>query len=132
MQKVTMKYRVPYADTDQMQVVYYGNYLTYFERIRNEVLRSTGFSYRQLEETGYTLPVKEAHVNYYAPASYDDLLEISGWCGMLRGVKLTIHCEVRRDNKLLADGHTLHVCCDLKTMKPVRPPDHLMKLIANL
>ncbi len=126
MSKVSIPYRVPYADTDQMQVVYYGNYLTYFERIRNEVLRSAGFSYRELEAMGYALPVKEARVNYHAPATYDDLLELSGWCESLKGVRLTIRCEVRRDGVLLADGYTLHACCELKSMRPVRPPQILI------
>jgi len=127
MRKETIQYRVPYADTDQMQVVYYGNYLTYFERIRNEVLRPAGFSYRELEAMGYALPVKEAHVNYYAPATYDDLLQISGWCESFKGVRLTIRCEVRRGDELLADGYTLHICCDLKTMRPARPPEKLLE-----
>lgn len=129
MKKVTIQYRVPYADTDQMRVVYYGNYLTYFERCRNEVLRSFGFSYKELEAMGFTLPVKEAHVNYYAPATYDDLLEITGWCEALKGVRLKICCEVRRDGDLLADGHTIHANCDIKTMKPARPPRALRDIL---
>ena len=63
----SIKYRVPYADTDMMGVVYYGNYLTLFERCRNELMRSTGPSYKQLEEGGVMLPVIEAHVDYKSP-----------------------------------------------------------------
>jgi acyl-CoA thioester hydrolase len=61
MKKVSISYRVPYADTDQMGVVYYANYLVYFERLRNELVRAGGRSYRQWEEDGITLPVIEAH-----------------------------------------------------------------------
>ena len=129
MNKVTIQYRVPYADTDQMQVVYYGNYLTYFERSRNEVLRSVGFSYRELEEMGFALPVKEAHVNYRSPATYDDLLEITGWCESFKGVRLKICCEVRRDGELLAEGYTIHANCDIKTMRPTRPPKKLLDAV---
>jgi acyl-CoA thioester hydrolase len=129
MNKVTIQYRVPYADTDQMQVVYYGNYLTYFERSRNEVLRAVGFSYKELEAMGFALPVKEAHVNYRASATYDDLLEITGWCESFKGVRLKICCEVRRDGELLAYGYTIHANCDIKTMKPVRPPKKLLDII---
>ena len=75
MKKVTIEYRVPYADTDQMGVVYYGNYLTLFERARNELMRGSGFTYARMEtEGGAMLPVVEAHVDYHAPARYDDLL----------------------------------------------------------
>ncbi len=129
MKKVTIQYRVPYADTDQMQVVYYGNYLTYFERSRNELLREMGFSYKELEALGYALPVKEAHVNYLAPATYDDLLEITGWCESFKGVRLKICCEVRRGGLLLADGYTVHANCDIKTMRPVRPPQAMRDVV---
>ncbi|NQZ58345.1 MAG: acyl-CoA thioesterase, partial [Lentisphaeraceae bacterium] len=69
-----MTYRVPYADTDQMGVVYYANFLTYFERVRNEFFRELKYSYRKLEQQGVMLPVVEAHCNYKQPALYDDLL----------------------------------------------------------
>ncbi|MDD2598797.1 MAG: thioesterase family protein [Kiritimatiellae bacterium] len=131
MKKVTIQYRVPYADTDQMQVVYYGNYLTYFERSRNELLREMGFSYKELEAMGCALPVKEAHVNYLLPAAYDDLLEITGWCEFFQGVRMKIRCEVRRNGQLLAEGYTLHATCDIKTMRPARPPQALRDAIAG-
>ena len=72
-----MEYRVPYADTDMMGYVYYGNYLTLFERSRNELMRATGYTYAEMEkEGGAMLPVVEAHVDYHAPARYDDLLTV--------------------------------------------------------
>jgi len=123
--RVTLSYRVPYADTDQMGVVYYANYLAFFERGRNELLRACGTTYRLLEEKGIGLPVAEAHVQYHAPATYDDLVEITAWCEAFRGVRLTIRCEVRRDGKLLADGCTVHAVVDLRALRPVRPPAEL-------
>lgn len=125
----TITYRVPYADTDQMQVVYYANYLVYFERLRNELLRASGLTYRELEAQGIALPVLESHVNYHAPAHYDDLLEISGWCEEAKGVRLKICCEVLRDGQLLVDGHTVHACVNIKTLRPTKPtPDFLRAL----
>ncbi len=118
-------YRVPYADTDQMGVVYYANYLTYFERCRNELLRSTGFTYRELEERGLGLPVVEAHVAYRAPARYDDLLELSGSVAEARGCRIRIDCAVSREGQLLATGHTVHCCMDLRSRRPVRVPPEL-------
>lgn len=123
--KVTIQYRVPYADTDQMHVVYYANYLAYFERNRNELIRETGVTYKELETKGYALPVVEAHVNYHAPATYDDLLDLTAWVDELKGVRLTIRCEVRRGDKLLVSGHTVHAIVDIKTMRPVRHTEEL-------
>ncbi len=119
--RVTIDYRVPYADTDQMHVVYYANYLAFFERGRNELLRACGLSYRELEADGIGLPVAEAHVIYHAPATYDDCLRITAWCEGIKGVRLTIRCEVRRDGQLLVEGYTVHAVADLKTLRPTRP-----------
>lgn len=115
-----MTYRVPYADTDQMGVVYYANYLTYFERCRNELLRATGFTYREMESRGVGLPVVEAHVDYKAPAFYDDLLELVGTVASAQGCRIRIDCRVLREGQLLASGYTVHCCMDLATRKPVR------------
>ena len=120
-QKVTITYRVPYADTDQLHVVYYANYLAYFERARNELMRHQGLTYRELEAMGQALPVLEAVVHYHAPATYDDLLEITTWVENLKGVRLTIRCEVHCNGKLLVDGHTIHAVVDIKTLRPARP-----------
>ena len=125
-QRVTLQYRVPYADTDQMRVVYYGNYLTYFERGRNELLRACGMTYREMENTGIALPVLEAQVHYHAPATYDDLLDITVWCSEFKGVRLKICCEIKRDGKLLAEGYTIHAHVDIRTLKPLRPSSQLL------
>ena len=68
MKKIKMEYRVPYADTDQMGVVYYGNYLTLFERARNELMRACGYTYKDCEAEGWALPVTHAEVDYRRPA----------------------------------------------------------------
>ncbi|MEI6645057.1 MAG: thioesterase family protein [bacterium] len=127
--KVTIPYRVPYADTDQMHVVYYANYLAYFERNRNELIRETGVTYKELETMGYALPVVEAHVNYHAPATYDDLLDLTAWVEELKGVRLTIRCEVKRGGKLLVSGHTIHAIVDIKTLRPVRHTEELRRML---
>lgn len=115
-------YRVPYADTDQMGVIYYANYLVYFERARNETLREHHGSYRDFEALGFLLPVVECHCRYHAPGHYDDLLDLSGWFEPLSPVRIAAHCEVRRGDALLASGHTVHVCLDARSRKPVRLP----------
>ena len=123
--KKTIQYRVPYADTDQMGVVYYANYLIYFERLRNELLRASKASYKDIEESGIMLPVIEALCKYKKPASYDDLLDLSGWVEEIKGAKVKICCEVRKDEQLLAEGYTIHACIDTEKRHPVRPPKSL-------
>src|SRR5688572_6809365 len=68
--------RVRYSETDRMGVVYYANYLVWFEVARAELLRTLGWSYREMEETGVFLPVIEAHCQYLRPARYDDEIEV--------------------------------------------------------
>ena len=127
----SIKYRVPYADTDMMGVVYYGNYLTLFERCRNELMRSTGPSYKQLEEGGVMLPVIEAHVDYKSPAKYDDVLTVTGWLAEARGVRIKVRCVVYRGEELLASGYTVHCCVSTGTKRPVRVPEFFLNLVAE-
>ena len=122
----SIEYRVPYADTDMMGVVYYGNYLTLFERCRNELMRKTGMTYKQLEIDGAMLPVIEAHVNYKHPAKYDDLLKVTAWMDLIEGARIRIKCTVECDGVLLATGHTVHCCVSTKTMRPMRIPKFMI------
>ena len=131
MLKITMQYRVPYADTDQMGVVYYGNYLTIFERARNELMRACGYTYRECEAEGWALPVTHAEVDYKRPARYDDLLEVTAWCRAHRGVRLEIACEVRvkGDPELLVSGFTRHCFVSTENFRPIPPPPALVECV---
>ena len=131
MPKVAIDYRVPYADTDQMGVVYYGNYLTLFERARNELMRSLGYTYRECEAEGWMLPVVHAEVDYRRPARYDDLLEVTAWVRRQEGVRLEVACEVRRkgEPQVLVSGHTLHVFVSAKDFRPCPPPPRFLALL---
>ncbi|MDD3118184.1 MAG: thioesterase family protein [Victivallales bacterium] len=122
-----LAYRVPYADTDRMGVVYYANYLIYFERLRTELLREHGLPYRRLEEEGLMLPVIEAHCQYRASAHYDDLLTITGRVAAIKGTRIRIECAVYRDELLLAEGYTVHACLN-HIGRPIRVPDKLVAL----
>ena len=121
-------YRVPYAETDQMGVVYYANYLVYFERARTQLLNDLGLPYKELEKRGLALPVVEAHVEYKKPAEYDDLLDIYGWLAGAEGVRLRVECEVSRDGAVLARGHTIHACLDRHSRRIVRIPPEIAAL----
>ena len=129
MRKITMQYRVPYADTDQMGVVYYGNYLTIFERARNELMRACGYTYRECEAEGWARPGTHAEVDYKRPARYDDLLEVTAWCRAHKGVRLEIACEVKVNGELLVSGFTRHCFVSTKTFRPIPPPERLLQVL---
>ena len=114
-------YRVCYGDTDQMGVVYYANYFTFFERGRTEMLRSAGFPYSRLEQLGVFLPVIEAKCRYFAPARYDDLVTLRSVVLELGRVKLRIGTQVRLDDKLLVSGEVTLGCvgADRRPMRVV-------------
>ena len=133
MKPITIEYRVPYADTDKMGVVYYGNYLTLFERARNELMRAVGYTYRECEADGIALPVVHAEVDYKRPAKYDDLLEVKAWVRAQKGVRLEIACEVRRkgEAELLVSGFTRHVFVALADFHPCPPPERLLAAMAD-
>jgi acyl-CoA thioester hydrolase len=122
-------YRVPYADTDQMGVVYYANYLAYFERVRGEMLRALDYTYLEMEKEGFMLPVVEAYCRYLKPAHYDDILKISGWFEERKAAQIKVRCEIHRSGVLLTSGHTIHVCLSMATQKPTRLPQSLIDRI---
>lgn len=124
----TTQYRVCYADTDQMGVVYYANYFMLFERARTELLRLNGLSYKQIEEQGFMLPVLDAHAKYHRPARYDDLLDVTARVVEFDGLKLKTACEVKRDGVLLVDGDVTLVFLNAKTGRPSRPPENIRQI----
>ena len=128
MRKIVTEYRVPYADTDQMGVVYYGNYMALFERARNELMRACGYTYKQCEAEGFMLPVIHAEADYKSPAKYADLLAISAWVQLQKGVRVEIACEVRRkgEEAVLAKGYTRHVFVSTEDFRPCPPPQRFL------
>jgi acyl-CoA thioester hydrolase len=125
---IVTELRVRYAETDQMGVVYYANYLVWFELGRVEFMRSLGFDYRQMEvEDGCILPVVEANCRYKAPARYDDVILIEAWPVILRGSFLKFAYRVirassaREGQLLLAEGETTHIVCDASMQKCMMP-----------
>jgi acyl-CoA thioester hydrolase len=104
--------RVRYAETDQMGVVYYANYLVWFELGRVELLRQLGFDYKQMEvQDDCYIPVVEATCRYRSPARYDDVVSIETEASLARGYLLKFRYRLRRaaDETLLAEGETVHV-----------------------
>lgn len=128
--RLVLRYRVPFADTDQMNVVYYGNYYKYFEMFRTELLVAIGSSYDAMEKSGISLPVIESHCNYHAPARFEDIIEITGRVSECKGVRCKISCEVHCRGKLLAEGYTVHAAINAKG-RPVRVPEVIAGILVR-
>jgi acyl-CoA thioester hydrolase len=107
-------YRVIYGDTDQMGVVYYANYLRWFERGRSEWLRQIGLPYATIEQHGFHFPVSEVSCRYSQSAHYDDVVCIKTELVELGRASLSFDYQISHeaDNSLLATGSTKHACID--------------------
>ena len=117
--------RVRYKDTDTMSVVYYGNYLTYFEVARVEYLRQRGLPMSVVNRRIH-LPVVEAFVKYVKPAKLDDLLEVSSRVSGRKRASFTFSYEIRNEaRELVATGFTRHACWDPATARMIALPDWL-------
>ena len=114
-----------------MRVAYYSNYFVWFEVARCELLRSVGYTYRDLEAAGFMLPVIEAHCEYRQPARYDDELTILTRGDLLSPVRVRFAYEVRRaaDGAATAVGHTVHASVD-DGGRPARLPADVRRLLA--
>jgi acyl-CoA thioester hydrolase len=119
---------VRYAETDQMGVVYYANYFVWFEVGRTDLLRASGWNYREMEADGFSLPVIEAHCTYRGPAKYDDEIEVRTSGEMLSPVRVQFTYEVVRaaDAATLATGTTVHATLD-RAGRPCRLPERVRK-----
>jgi len=124
-------FRVRYAETDQMSVVYYSNYFIWFEVGRTDFCRQRGFAYRDMEkEDGLCIIVAEARCRYKAPARYDDEIEVRTCLKEVRRRVLVFAYEICRkaDDELLAEGETVHVITDLSG-RPRALPDKYRDLL---
>jgi len=120
--------RVRYGETDQMGFVYYGVYAQYYEVGRVEAMRSLGFSYREMEESGVLMPVINLTVNYKKPAKYDDEVRIVTTVKEMPGVRITFHYECfNQKNELLNTGSVTLVFIDKQKNKPMQPPAWFME-----
>jgi acyl-CoA thioester hydrolase len=122
--------RVRYAEADRMGYVYYGNYAMYFESARTEWLRNLGFSYREWEDSGILLPVRELQIRYHAPAYYDDLLTIRTIIKEKPLVRITFHHEVYNEKgEKTCTGSVMLVFVDSETRKPTRAPEFFLNAL---
>ena len=125
MDKHTTTLTVRYAETDRMGVVYYANYLVWFEVARTEFLKSRGVSYRDLEEKkNLHIMVVESQCKHRYPATYDDIITIETWIAKMKNVSMSFEYNVFSNGKLIAEGKTGHVVTN-REGKPVKIPQSL-------
>ena len=122
---------VRYAETDQMGVVYHGNYLAWFEVARTRMFKEIGLSYKRIEADGYYLPVLEVTAKYLRPALYDDDITIVARMDEKPVLRIKIAYEVYRGDTLLVTATTTHAFID-RAGRPVRPPAYVTECMNKI
>lgn len=122
-----IKIRVRYAETDQMGVVYHGNFFEYFEAARTESIRELGITYNEMEKSGIAMPIVEVHAKFLRKTLYDDLITVRTILKkMPTDHKVEFHHEVYNEKKkLLATGGVTLFFVEIATQKKIKIPDYL-------
>ena len=127
-----ISFRVRYAETDQMGVVYHGNYAQYLEMGRVEWLRSFGISYKKMEENGIMLPVISLAMNFKKSAVYDDLITVMTRLKSTPSVRIEFDYEIYNEaDEILVQANTVLVFMDRVKNKPVKCPDYLLERLSS-
>lgn len=127
-----ISFRVRYAETDQMGVVYHGNYAQYFEMGRVEWLRKFGISYKSMEENGVMLPVISLLVNYKKPIFYDDLITVRTILKNTPAVKIEFDFEIYNESQdILANAKVILAFIDINRNRPIKCPEYVMNAIKS-
>lgn len=125
-----ISFLVRYAETDQMGVVYHGNYAQYLEMGRVAWLKSLGISYKEMEENNIMLPVISLKVNFKKPARYDDLITVRTLLKKRPEVKIEFDFVILNEAKeILAEASTVLVFMDMKRKRPMKCPDYILEKI---
>jgi len=126
-----INYRVCYGDTDQMGVVYYGNYPRLYELGRTEMLRKLGLSYKEIEAMGITLPVSSMNVQYHRPAYYDDLLTIRTVIKEVPRSRIQFFYEIiNEQGQVINTGETVLAFINNSSNRPTRAPKEVLQVLA--
>ncbi len=125
-----ISFRVRYGETDQMGVVYHGNYAQYLEMGRVEWLRSLGFSYKEMEEDGIMLPVFSLQIDFKKSAVYDDMITVQTWLKKRPSVKIEFDYKILNEaQEVLVEANTVLAFMDMKTKRPIKCPGYLLEQI---
>ena len=124
--------RVYYEDTDAGGVVFYANYLKFFERARTEMLRAMGYEQDKLiVNTGIIFAVRSVQVDYLSPARFNELLQVSAEVTLAKKVSLTFEQLITRGDDVLCTSNIRIACLDAKTLRPKAIPENLLELLKN-
>lgn len=128
----THQLRSRYSETDKMGYVYYGHFLQYFEVARTEFVRSLGFSYRQMEEDGFMLPVIHSEIQYKNPVFYDEMIDIEVLVFKKPKVRLETFYKVTTKNKSVVHtlGSVTLVFMNSETRRPIIGPDYFINAVS--
>lgn len=128
MKSHTSYVKVRYAETDQMGVVYHGNYAQYLEIARIEWLDALGISYKRMEEQGIMLPVYELNLKYKKSARFDDVLRIETTLLKKPGVRIEFSYQIfNQEDELLTEARTILVFMDMKQQRPIKCPLYVLE-----
>ena len=124
--------RVYYEDTDAGGVVFYANYLKFFERARTEMLRAAGYEQDELiDNEGIIFAVRYVQVDYLIPARFNELLQASAEVTLAKKVSLTFKQLITRGDDVLCESVIRIACLDAKTLRPKAIPENLLELLKN-
>ncbi|MBQ4914893.1 acyl-CoA thioesterase [Maribacter sp. MMG018] len=123
-----ISFRVRYGETDQMGIVYYGNYAQYLEMGRVEWLRALGVSYKDMEEKGVMLPVVSLQIKYFNPARYDDLITVRTSLKKIPSVRIEFDYTILNEKgEVLVEANTVLAFMDSERKKPIKCPDYILE-----
>jgi len=126
-------YRVRYSDTDQMGVVYYGNYPRFYEIGRSELIRDMGYTYKELEDSGVFMPVASVNCKYHKSLYYDELITIRTALKELPKARMVFHHTIfNSNNELVHTAEVTLVFLSKKTDRPVRVPKAMIDVLNKM
>jgi acyl-CoA thioester hydrolase len=131
MKKFIWPVRVYYEDTDAGGVVYYANYLKFFERARTEMLRSMGYEQDQLMVEGIIFVVRSIQVDYLIPARFNEQLQVSADLSLIKKASFDFEQQITRGDEVLCRGMVRIACLDAQTMRPKAIPENIQEQLKN-
>ena len=126
-------YRVRYSDTDQMGVVYYGNYPRLYEIGRSEMIRDLGYTYKGLEESGVFMPVASVNAKYRMPLYYDELITIETSIKKVPQARMVFyHTIYNANDEVVHTAEVTLVFLSKETNRPVRVPEYMIRALEKM
>lgn len=122
-----INFRIRYGETDQMGIVYHGNYAQYFEIGRTEWLRNLGITYKQMEAEGIKLPVISLTVNFKKSVCYDDVIKVKTTLKKMPTASIEFDYEIENEKgEIVTTGNTVLAFIDINKNRPTRCPQHIL------